>query len=74
MLAMFSDSRKSVVRSNKVGKVEREIELGIYIDSISKLMDIPRLVAMKASIKAVGTGRIIKEIMATTSTARTISL
>ena len=74
VVEIFSARRKRVVNNKSVGNVDREIELGMYRDNISNMIARPRLVAIKPSTKLVGSGKMIREMIATSSTAKYKSL
>ena len=74
MAVMLSESRKSVVNSSRLGNVENERTLLMYIEVTMRITAPVRFVARRTSSTSGGTGMIIRETISTTANARKTSL
>jgi hypothetical protein len=72
--AMFSASRKSVVKSSSDGNVESDSAEGTYIATISSTRLMARLLAISRSSSGVGSGRTNSATMTTSRPASSRSL
>lgn len=63
-----------MVKRSMLGKVENESTPGMYIEIMRRVAPSERLIARRVSSIQVGILKIMRPIMETTRTARTISL
>ena len=74
MAVTSSESRNNVVKSRRLGNVENERTLGMYIEVTMRITDPVRFVARRTSSTSGGTGMIIRATISTTANARKTSL